>query len=127
MREASGFLSMLTEYNFVFSMCFLHKSLGLAKILFKSLQSVKENVFSAKERLERFNLTITELRTDASFDNFMRETIESIASLPPTEPKPKRKSLETSSSRIDRSIRRQYFKICDNLGQHINMRFGSYP
>ena len=68
---------------------------------------------------------ITELRTDASLDNFVREISESIASLPPTEPKPKRKSLESSSSRID--VQRQYFQICDNLGQHINMRFVSYP
>ena len=68
---------------------------------------------------------MTELRTDASFDNFVREIIESIASLPPTESKPKRKSLESSSSRID--VRRQYFEICDNLGQHINMKFVSYP
>ena len=99
--------------------------MGSAEILFKRLKLVTKNVLSVKEDIERLNVTITELKTDFSFDNFLRETNQSTANLA------KRKSLESSSSRIHDivhvDLRCQYFEICDDLDQHINMRFELYP
>lgn len=124
-REATGFLSILSKFDFVFFLCFMHKTLGAAEILFKKLQAVRENASSCKRHVENFKEIICKLRTNENFETTMLEARTLWNKTETFEPVVKRRRTDLEDKAT--SLRRTYYEVCDHVVSNVEMRFDSYP
>ena len=108
--QASGLLQYLNSFLFCFLLCLFNKILQHSTILYSILQNRSTDFSLGVRKVKGFATFLTELRSDAAFDELFRVTVDMVGQ---------------PSSRSDKkpNYKQLYFEILDTTITMLNDRF----